>query len=330
MVHIILNRIENFEYSNVKAIIFKGSDKFFCAGGDLKAIYEDIKLGRYEMPKRFFQKEFEMDLKLRLCKIPTIALLNGFTMGGGMGLAMGCMYRISNETLSLAMPETSIGFFPDVGSTSYLISTPPHKNIGIYLGLTGERMNVADAMYCGFITHYVPMSKMKDLESELETNDISNNKKIEEILKKYSSHQPTITSTIKDHERLIIDCFGFNTVEEIFANLEEKSKTESKKEREWCIKTLNTLKSKSPTSLKITLAILQRSKSYSYEDTFKLEYRVAVRMMKSHDFSEGVRAILVDKDRDTKWNPSKLEDVKEDYIESFFKSLEDEWKVTSK
>lgn len=326
MVNIISNRLENIKNSNVKAIILKGTNKVFCAGGDLKVLYDEIKSGRFELAKEFFKKEFEMDYRLSRIKIPTIALLNGFTFGGGMGLAMGARYRISNETLSMAMPETAIGFFPDVGSTYYLTSTPPHKNIGIYLGLTSEKINAADALYCGFITHYVSSLKMKDLELELESKNISKSEYIEEILQKYVS-QPTMKSNIKDNLNLIIECFGFDTVEEIISKLEEKIVNGSENDRKWCRKTLDTLKSKSPTSLKIALAALKLSKEDN-ENIFKVEYRIAVRLIKSHDFLEGVRAILVDKDRKPKWNPQNLNEISDDYVRSFFDKLEDEeeWK----
>lgn len=253
-------------------------------------------------------------------------------MGGGMGLAVGCKYRIGTETLVMGMPETAIGFFPDVGSSSYLMRLPPHPSIGLYYGLTSEKMTLADAMYCGFVTHYIPSDRIEAFVKAIHQLPVVDDKSIQTTINQFCSPHLPVSELSKQVED-IKKCFCFESVEEIVNKLREMAHTErNSSTRKWCKQTLYTILTKSPTSLKVAMKALKDSKNLTQEEIYALDYRLAARLVKSHDFKEGVRAMLIDKDRRPKWNPSRVEEVPDEYIDSFFEPFEklNEWYPPSK
>lgn len=248
-------------------------------------------------------------------------------MGGGMGLAMGCRYRIGTETLVMGMPETDIGFFPDVGSVSYLIRCPPHPSLGLYYGLTSAKLSLGDALYCRFVTHYVPSDRLESFQTALKQLPVVTTQALDALLEQFQSlDRPT--STIERFVPTIESCFSFDSLEAILAKLGEKASTEKDPViRKWCKWTLETILTKSPTSLKVAMKALKDSKLWTQEQVYAMDYRLACRMVKSHDFKEGVRAILLEKDRRPKWKPSRIEEVPDEYIHTFFEPFEtmEEW-----
>ena len=251
----------------LSVLIQSSTPRIFCAGGDVKAVY----LAHQKKIKNlsvYFKKEYELNQYIHNYTKPYIALLDGLTMGGGAGVSLHGRLRIATEHFSFAMPEAGIGFFPDVG-TSYLLSRLPHE-IGIYLGLTGTRINSTEALYV----------KLIDLDC---TNGSQENH-------------------LKENHMRIENHFKYNTVEEIFDSL-------SGDQHPWAQHALSVLKQKSPTSLKITLKLLRNAKNLSFEECIKQEYKLASYCVESHDFYEGIRAAIIDKDKKPHWEPNTLDKV---------------------
>lgn len=292
------------EWENQKSlVIIKGAgDKAFCAGGDVKAAIDKV-----EGPK-FFRIEYNVNYLISKYKIPYIAIINGITMGGGLGISVHGRYRIATEKTMIAMPETKIGLMPDVGGSYFLPRLP--VNLGLYLGLTGDRLKGRDVMKAGIATHYVPSKRLYELEVLLSrcTNDIE----INSLLSNF--HEASDDFTLADNIKHINYCFAASTIEEIIERLE-------KVQNDWSKKTLETLMQMCPGSLKITLRALQRGAQLDLGQCLKMEFRITSRAPDSHDFPEGVRALLIDKDNNPKWKPATLAEVDDDYVESFFKKL---------
>jgi enoyl-CoA hydratase len=260
-----------FQWENNSAIlsilIQSSSPRIFCAGGDIKAVYSAHQK-KIKNISFYFKKEYELNQYIHNYSKPYIALLEGLTMGGGAGISLHGKFKIATEHFSFAMPETGIGFFPDVG-TSFLLSRLP-KETGIYLALTSTRINSTEARHIGLI----------DIDA---TNNTQENH-------------------LNIHQALIENHFKYNTVEQIFESL-------SHDKNPWAQHTLSVLHQKSPTSLKLTLKMLRNAKNLSFEDCIQQEYKLACYFCESHDFYEGIRAAVIDKDKKPHWNPDSLDKV---------------------
>ncbi|HEV2614140.1 MAG TPA: enoyl-CoA hydratase/isomerase family protein [Gammaproteobacteria bacterium] len=248
----------------LSVLIESSSPRVFCAGGDIKAVYYAHQKKQKNI-SHYFKVEYDLNHYIHNYKKPYIALLNGLTMGGGAGVSLHGRFRIATEHFVFAMPETGIGFFPDVG-TSYILSRLP-KEIGVYLGLTGTRINATEAHYVGLI----------DIDC---TNGTQENH-------------------LKDSQQLIEKNFKFDTISAIFDSL-------SQDQHPWAQHTLAVLKQKSPTSLSKTLEMLRNAKNVSFEACIKAEYELACYFVESHDFYEGIRAAIIDKDKKPIWKPDTL------------------------
>lgn len=298
---------------DVKTVFIQGAgEKAFCAGGDIRKIYEthhDPEL----VIKKFFWDEYRLNHRIFHYPKPYIALLDGITMGGGVGISIHGTYRIATERFTFAMPETAIGFFPDVGGSYFLPRCP--GNTGIYLGLTGARVKAADAAYLGLINHFVPTDKLPELIDSLATNNLGANTKqaIDEIIQA-ASIQPEEPPLAK-HRDDIDFCFQYNTMEQIIAALQQRK-------NEWCEKTIETLMTKSPTSLKVTLQQLHRGKQLSFDQCMQMEYRMMMRFLVGHDLYEGIRAVIVDKDQKPNWKPRELSAVTAQEVDAYFAPLQ--------
>lgn len=293
-------------------VVQSSSVKVFCAGGDVRYLYEH---GRQTpaVPLQFFNAEYHLNCAIRDYPKPYICLLDGLTMGGGVGLSLHGRFPIATEHFSFAMPETGIGFFPDVGG-GYLLSRCPHA-YGQYLALTGTRISREDAMEAGLI-HYAIASEdtthfLEALIAQRWQNDAFS--QMETLLSNFQQQQVLI-STLAQHRQMITDVFSQPSVEAICLALEQETSP-------WAQQTLALLKAKSPTSLKVTLEQLKRSRGLSMQDTMQLEYRLAARFMQGKDFYEGVRALLIDKDKSPHWQPDMLADIDGDDVEAYFEPL---------
>ncbi|KAK3908646.1 3-hydroxyisobutyryl-CoA hydrolase, mitochondrial [Frankliniella fusca] len=302
LTHDILSRWEKTK----SLVISKGAGgKAYCAGGDVKSITtsKDTSYG-----KTLFRTEYLTNNIIATYKIPYVALIDGVVMGGGLGMSIHGRYRVATEKTLSAMPETAIGLFPDVGASYFL--TRLKGKLGIYLALTGYRLKGPDNLFVGFATHYCPSAELPKLEKDLLASD-----NVEEVLKQYTKVPDGSKYSLEPYLEKIDDIFSAPTMEMIVERLEKDGS-------EWANNTLATLRKFSPLSLKVTLKELQLGSQLTLQECFKMEYRLAWRSTEGHDFKEGVRALLVDKDQNPKWNPPTLEKVSQKMVDDFFAPLE--------
>ena len=301
-----------------RAVLLQGAgDRAFCAGGDVRAVYEAGKgiSGDNEFTSVFFAEEYRILHLLHRYPKPYIAIIDGITMGGGAGVSVNGAYRIATEKTMFAMPETGIGLFPDVGATRFLNLCP--GRIGRYLGLTGARLGAADALYCGLATHFVPRERVPQLVAALAAlawRDEEECAQVEALLGQFAADPgpPSLAARCGVIDR----CFAGETMEAILDALAAETE-----DREWAAKTRATLLTKSPTSLRITLRQLVLGRGMNLEDALRLEYRMTQLVMAAHDFYEGIRAVLIDKDQRPRWQPGTLAEVDEAMTDSYFASL---------
>lgn len=301
---------------DVNLIILKGAgEKAFCAGGDVLAVInsakEAAKGGNSTVHKDFFREEYHLNHLIGSLTKTFVALIDGIVMGGGCGVSVNGRFRVATERTMLAMPETALGLFPDVGG-SYFLSRLKN-NLGMYLALTGYRLKGADTFHAGLATHYVPSSKLGDLQRNLLSLDTVTDKTVDAVIRRLEpSDIPGFS--LEEHLPTINKTFQAKSVEEIMANL-------SKENTEWAREQLDTLSKMSPTSLKVTFKQLQNGARMSFSRVFTMEYRLSQRALEDHDFYEGCRAILIDKDKNPKWKPATLEEVTDERLEWYFAPL---------
>ncbi|MBU3078511.1 enoyl-CoA hydratase/isomerase family protein [Sphingomonas quercus] len=256
----------------------------FCAGGDVRAIAADPSLG-----PDFFGTEYRLNHRLFTSMTPIVSFLDGVTMGGGVGIGLPCRWRVATERTVLAMPETTIGLFPDVGGGWYLSRLP--GRIGQYLALTGTRLDGAECFALGLATHYVPSDNLDDLKLRLAAQP----DRAEAILEEFSAPAPD--AAILGQREAIDRLFASDNYEEILAALDADGS-------DWAKAQLATLAPKSPQSCKVSLELLRRSAGLGdFADEMAMEYGLAVHVCARPDFAEGVRALLVDKDNSPRWDP---------------------------
>ena len=304
----------------IRAVLIRGAgERAFCAGGDVRAIYEAGRgiSGDRALTAVFFREEYELIRRIHRYPKPYVAIIDGITMGGGAGVSVNGAFRVATERTMLAMPETGIGLFPDVGATRFLNLCP--GQIGRYLGLTGARVGAADALYCGFATHFVPAERVSALIAALAQTDRQNHP-VEQILTGFAAGPGP--APIASRRAAIDRCFAGATIEAILDALQrEAAGGGGGPDAEWAAATRAGLLTKSPTSLKITLHQLILGRGFNIEDALILEYRLTQHVMAGHDFYEGVRAVLVDKDQQPRWDPPTLAPVDDAMVEGYFAPL---------
>ena len=268
---------------------------------------------------------------------PVISFMDGITMGGGVGLSMHAPFRIATEKTVFAMPETTIGFFPDVGGSFFLPRLD--GEIGTYLALTSERLNGVQALYSGIATHYLHSSVLANVTQRLAElvfpDHVGLPERLDTVNKtmaEYSLGLPSLKEEpimLAGGLRNAIDrCFQFNTVEEIFQALETEAQSEQSNHKEWAKKTLETLSIRSPTSLKVTLRQLRLGKKWSISETFQREHEISANFMRHPDFVEGVKARLMSKPpRQAEWQPATLAEVSQEAVDKFFTIPEGETRL---
>ncbi|MCJ1474856.1 hypothetical protein MMC13_003516 [Lambiella insularis] len=322
----IIPRLKEWQKSQLANIIIiaGAGPKAFCAGGDVAALakYNTEGPEGVARSKAYFGLEYQLDHLIATYPKPYVAYMDGITMGGGVGLSAHAPIRIATERTMFAMPETTIGFFPDVGASFFLPRLDGH--IGAYLALTSERLMGVNAYYAGVATHYIDSSSLGALTARLSELVFNDYAKIDERL-------ATIDATIEEfgtglpHDqpmllagelRSAIDrCFCHENVEQIIQAL----KSETGSTQEWAQKTLKTLSERSPTSMKVALRQMKLGRSWDISDTFRREYHIASRFMEHPDFVTGVSAKLIERSSGIpKWSPPRLEDVSPADVDSFF------------
>ena len=287
--------------ASIKAVAIDAvPGRAFCAGGDIRALYDDPKT----YAPQFYAAEYQMNARIKHYPKPYVALIDGICMGGGVGVSVHGSHRVVSENVTFAMPETAIGFFPDVGGSYFLPRLP--GELGLYLALTGARLKAADLIYAGVYTHFVSSAKMGAIAERLAAGDTP-----DKILAELSEHPGD--APLAKHRAAIDRAFAGSSVEDILNALE--------REGEWGAETAKGLRTKSPIALKVTFREMREGKQLDFDDCMRMEYRLAVRAALSHDFREGVRAVVVDKDQSPNWYPPSLEQVSEVDIAAYFAPL---------
>jgi enoyl-CoA hydratase/carnithine racemase len=300
----------------VRAVLLKGAgDKAFCAGGDIRALYQSVKESG-SVHRNFLLAEYPLDYFLYSYPKPYAVLMDGIAMGGGMGIAQGSRLRIVGDRTRIAMPEVAIGFFPDVGA-SYFLSRLPGA-LGIYLALTGVQIRGADALYCQLADVYLPPAAIASLSGDLAQLNWSTDPSAD--LRQFiharaardlpAAHLSALRSAIDGH-------FSRPTVRAILASLEAETRAEY---AAWAEQTVILLRGRSPTLLGATLRQLQLGKGLSLAACFRMELAMAQQCFEQGDFLEGVRALIIDKDNSPRWTPNRVEDVTDAMIDAFFQS----------
>jgi enoyl-CoA hydratase len=294
---------------SVGAVLIDGAgERALCAGGDLRALYDAAK-AKDSFPEKFWATEYHLDVLIARYPKPAIAIMDGVVMGGGVGISAHAQHRVVTERSSVAMPEVSIGYFPDVGA-SFILARAPGQ-VGTHLALTGERIGGADAIYCGLADIQLPAASLADLPLRLA--DCRTGRDVRTRLEEISA-SPT-AAKLPTTRRWIDECYSAQNVEEILARL-GASKIEG------AHSALATLQKMSPTSLKITLRNVRAAVSFErVEESFQQDYRISLACIAEHDFIEGIRATIVDKDRNPVWRPAKPKDVTKDIVDRHFKSV---------
>ncbi|XP_010269990.1 PREDICTED: 3-hydroxyisobutyryl-CoA hydrolase 1-like isoform X2 [Nelumbo nucifera] len=310
------------EDSNVKLVILKGEGRAFCAGGDVAAVARDINEGNWKLGAKFFWNEFTLNYIMATYRKAQVSILNGIVFGGGAGASIHGRFRVATENSVFAMPETALGLFPDVGASYFLSRLPGF--FGEYVGLTGARLDGVEMLACGLATHFVSAMRLPLLEEALFKVNTSDPAVVSAIISEFSE-QSSLKATSSYHRQDIIErCFSRRTVEEILSALEEEAATGADK---WLSETIQSLKKASPTSLKISLRSIREGRLQGVGQCLIREYRICCHVLRrdvSKDFFEGCRAILLDKDKNPKWEPSRLEFISDDMVNQYFSKVEDE------
>jgi enoyl-CoA hydratase len=298
---------------NVECIVIDHAEgRGFCAGGDVVMIARSGSQDAAEA-KRFFFAEYRLNHLLFTYPKPTVAIMDGITMGGGVGISLPCDFRIATENTRLAMPETGIGLFPDVGGGWYLPRLP--GRVGEFMALTGARLDGAECHYLGLATHYVEQASLADMIERIASTPA----RVQGPIGAFAAKAPE--AKIEANLATIIRLFGSDRLEEVLAALEAEGS-------EWADTELHTLRRKSPLSCKVSLRLMaEGAKRANFTDEMTAEYALAGRVARTHDFREGVRALLIDKDDNPQWDPATPEEVTEEMLDVLFAPLppSEEW-----
>src|SRR3990167_1847885 len=299
---------------HIKAVVICAAPgRAFCAGGDLRSTYERRQT-KDDHLWHFFYDEYHLNRLIFHYPKPYIAFLDGITMGGGVGISIHGSHRIATDRLVFAMPETGIGFFPDVGGSYFLPRFAHH--IGFYLGLSGTKLSGDDCIAIGIATHKIASDSFDQFIKALASHSFGHDARSSVTNVLQSFLVPSPNSTLLTLQNEIEACFSNRTIEEIMDALQKTPSSFAKE-------TVTQLLKKSPTSLKVSLQALQRGSTLSFDDCMRQEFRLARLFLQGHDFLEGIRAVIIDKDQMPKWKPATLSDVKQQDIQEYFEPLKE-------
>jgi enoyl-CoA hydratase len=292
----------------VRHVVIRGAgERAFCAGGDIRLMTQLVREGRGAEALDFWHAEYQLNCRLHRYRKPVLALIDGIVMGGGVGVSLHGSHRIGTEHLMFAMPEVGIGFFPDVGATHALPRLPGQT--GTFLALTGERIGLADAVALGIVTHPVSRADIGTLFAGLVAGE-----DIEGLLARLR-HEPGPSPLMAERD-LIDDCFAGQDVRDILARLDERAAVSP-----FAARIVQGMRTRSPTSMAIALRQMREGARLSFEEAMGLEFRIVSRVAVGHDFHEGVRAVIIDKDQSPRWRPPTMQDLVSSDIEAYFAPL---------
>ncbi|ERJ11346.1 enoyl-CoA hydratase/isomerase family protein [Haloplasma contractile] len=316
MVHTIYDQLESFENDTDISLVCITSthEDAFCVGGDVKEVYNHVIEGDTDYAANYLSKEYLMDYKVHTYHKPIVVYMNGLVMGGGAGLSNGCDYRIVNEKTKWSMPELQIGFFPDVAASYFLNNFPGYT--GRYLALTANLIDGVDLMYLGGADYLLRSDQWPALKEEIKQtqwNTDTCNENLKQILDNYCETNSE-RSKISKIEDKINKYFSFNTIEQIVESLEEDANHRDL----WAQETLDRMVTFPPTSMKVTLELMKRGQDKKLMDCFKMDLDLSMNIVQSHNFKEGIRSVLVDKDKKFNWSPLRANEVSQEDVDSYF------------
>ena len=285
-----------------RVVIQAAGERAFSAGGDIRALTDLGRAGKHAEMLQFWRDEYPLNAAIKNFRKPYVALIDGIVMGGGVGVSVHGSHRVAGDRFQFAMPEVGIGFFPDVGATWFLPRMP--GELGAYCGLTGERFDAADAVAAGIATHRIPSARFPAL-----LEGLAGTVPVDAVLAAFA--EPAGEGKIAARRATIDRIFAGNSVEDILAALDREGD-------DWAQKTAATMRMKSPLSLKLALAQVRRGKQWDFDTCMRAEFRIVSRIIEGHDFYEGVRAVIVDKDNAPVWRPATLAEVRDADVERHF------------
>jgi enoyl-CoA hydratase len=310
MVRTIAAALDEFEKDDrvARVVVSGAGGRAFCAGGDIRLLYEQGKAGDHASQRAFWREEYLLNRRIKRYPKPYIALIDGIVMGGGVGLSAHGAHIVASERYVFAMPEVGIGFFPDVGAT-YVLPRLLHR-IGRYFALTGERAGAGDALAFGLADAFVESRRMVELAEALQDSAST-----EQILAGFKEKPPA--SPLAAETALLERCFASETIAACLSTLEATADEGAALAKA----ALASMLAKSPTSQAIALRQMQIGAGLSFEEAMTVEFRIVSRICRGHDFYEGVRAVIVDKDNRPQWRPARAADVKKEGIDAYFAPL---------
>ncbi|MHC5653876.1 enoyl-CoA hydratase/isomerase family protein [Stappia sp. ICDLI1TA098] len=291
-------------------IVKAAGDRAFCAGGDIRQVYDQGKAGD-PTQRDFFADEYRLNVAIKRFPKPYVALIDGIVMGGGVGVSVHGGYRIGTERTTFAMPETGIGFFPDVGGSYFLPRMPDET--GMMVALSAGRLKQADALWSGVLTHGVNAEDLAAVEAALcETQDIDG------TLAHFTARCDPGPAPLAGRAGPVAGIFSGGSVTAILDALDAATGDDA----EWAGKLAQQIRAKSPMSLEVAFEQLRRGGALDFEACMRMEHRIVSRILKGHDFYEGVRAVIVDKDNAPVWSPASLDEVRREDVEAHFEMPE--------
>jgi enoyl-CoA hydratase len=291
---------------HIRTVAIRGEgERAFCAGGDIRALYESGRAGTpYALD--FYRDEYRLNATIKHFPKPYVALLRGIVMGGGVGVSVHGSHRVADETAVFAMPETGIGLFPDVGGSYFLPRCP--GQIGMYLALTGARLKAADMLYAGVATQHVPAARTAAAIERLADGETP-----EQAIGDFSALGE---APLAEHRTNIDRIFAAKSAEDVLAALDADA-------ADWSHETAGTIRAKSPTASKLAFRQVRNGGRLPFDDCMRMEFRMVCRVIAGHDFYEGVRATIIDKGQQPQWKPASLSDVSDADIDAYFAPLGD-------
>lgn len=285
-----------------RVVVTASGERAFSAGGDIRALTDLGRAGKHAEMLSFWRDEYPLNAYIKNYRKPYVALIDGIVIGGGVGVSVHGSHRVAGDKFQFAMPEVGIGFFPDVGATWFLPRMP--GELGAYCGLTGERFDAADAVAAGIATHRIPSSRFADL-----LEGLAGTVSVDALLAAFA--EPAGAGKISARRPDINRLFAGDSVDNILAVLDRDGS-------DWAQKAAAAIRSKSPLSLKIALAQVRRGKTWDFDTCMRAEFRIVSRIIEGHDFYEGVRAVIIDKDNTPHWRPAMLGEVSTGDVERHF------------